>query len=75
MFALHNTRSNCEKVARHVATQGTRHRVDGELIARSDARQGDLVQLKELPVQGTFELKNKAMDVLVTVKAHTIFIP
>jgi hypothetical protein len=29
--------------------------------------QGDLVQLKEIPVQGTFELKNKAMDVLVTV--------
>ncbi|XP_014477506.1 PREDICTED: retinal guanylyl cyclase 2 isoform X2 [Dinoponera quadriceps] len=28
---------------------------------------GDLVQLKELPVQGTFELKNKAMDVLVTI--------
>ncbi|KAL0114110.1 hypothetical protein PUN28_011433 [Cardiocondyla obscurior] len=28
---------------------------------------GDLVQLKELPFQGTFELKNKAMDVLVTV--------
>lgn len=29
--------------------------------------QGDLVQLKELPVQGTFELKNKAMDILVLV--------
>ncbi|XP_032677581.1 retinal guanylyl cyclase 2 isoform X3 [Odontomachus brunneus] len=29
---------------------------------------GDLVQLKELPVQGTFELKNKAMDVLVTIQ-------
>ncbi|XP_071631245.1 retinal guanylyl cyclase 2 isoform X1 [Temnothorax longispinosus] len=28
---------------------------------------GDLVQLKELPFQGTFELKNKAMDVLVTI--------
>ncbi|XP_025163076.1 retinal guanylyl cyclase 2 isoform X2 [Harpegnathos saltator] len=28
---------------------------------------GDLVQLKELPLQGTFELKNKAMDVLVTI--------
>ncbi|XP_043264034.1 uncharacterized protein LOC122404161 isoform X3 [Colletes gigas] len=28
---------------------------------------GDLVQLKELPTQGTFELKNKAMDVLVTI--------
>lgn len=29
--------------------------------------QGDLVQLKQLPVQGAFELKGKAMDVLVTV--------
>ncbi|XP_011882602.1 PREDICTED: retinal guanylyl cyclase 2 [Vollenhovia emeryi] len=28
---------------------------------------GDLVQLKELPFQGTFELKSKAMDVLVTI--------
>ncbi|KDR17127.1 Retinal guanylyl cyclase 2, partial [Zootermopsis nevadensis] len=28
---------------------------------------GDLVQLKEIPVQGAFELKSKAMDVLVTV--------
>ncbi|XP_029170688.1 retinal guanylyl cyclase 2 isoform X2 [Nylanderia fulva] len=28
---------------------------------------GDLVQLKELPFQGTFELKGKAMDVLVTI--------
>ncbi|XP_049772085.1 retinal guanylyl cyclase 2 [Schistocerca cancellata] len=28
---------------------------------------GDLVQLKELPVQGTFELKSKAMDVLMTL--------
>ncbi|XP_015601711.1 retinal guanylyl cyclase 2 isoform X2 [Cephus cinctus] len=28
---------------------------------------GDLVQLKELPCQSTFELKNKAMDVLVTI--------
>jgi hypothetical protein len=33
--------------------------------------QGDLVQLKEIPVQGTFELKNKAMDVLVTVSRYT----
>ncbi|XP_072756231.1 retinal guanylyl cyclase 2 isoform X1 [Anoplolepis gracilipes] len=28
---------------------------------------GDLVQLKELSSQGTFELKSKAMDVLVTI--------
>ncbi|XP_058791773.1 guanylate cyclase D isoform X2 [Phymastichus coffea] len=28
---------------------------------------GDLVQLKQLPVQGAFELKSKAMDVLVTI--------
>ncbi|XP_031787096.1 guanylate cyclase 2D isoform X2 [Nasonia vitripennis] len=28
---------------------------------------GDLVQLKQLPVQGAFELKGKAMDVLVTI--------
>ncbi|XP_015438494.1 PREDICTED: retinal guanylyl cyclase 2 [Dufourea novaeangliae] len=28
---------------------------------------GDLVQLKELPTQGTFELKNKAMDVVVVM--------
>ncbi|XP_034940312.1 receptor-type guanylate cyclase gcy-12 isoform X3 [Chelonus insularis] len=28
---------------------------------------GDLVQLKELPCQGTFELKSKAMDVLVMI--------
>ncbi|CAK9802664.1 Retinal guanylyl cyclase 2 [Anthophora quadrimaculata] len=28
---------------------------------------GDLVQLKELPTQGTFELKGKAMEVLVTI--------
>ncbi|XP_011334672.2 retinal guanylyl cyclase 2 isoform X1 [Ooceraea biroi] len=28
---------------------------------------GDLVQLKELPFQGTFEVKSKAMDVLVTI--------
>jgi hypothetical protein len=34
--------------------------------------QGDLVQLKEIPVQGTFELKNKAMDVLVTVSVYVV---
>nr|CAD7414021.1 unnamed protein product [Timema cristinae] len=28
---------------------------------------GDFVQLKEIPAQGTFELKSKAMDVLVTM--------
>ncbi|KAJ8686310.1 hypothetical protein QAD02_022104 [Eretmocerus hayati] len=28
---------------------------------------GDLVQLKQLPVQGAFELKSKAMDVLITI--------
>ncbi|XP_026671236.1 uncharacterized protein LOC108627232 isoform X2 [Ceratina calcarata] len=28
---------------------------------------GDLVQLKELPTQSTFELRNKAMDVLVMI--------
>ncbi|XP_043477214.1 retinal guanylyl cyclase 2-like isoform X1 [Leptopilina heterotoma] len=28
---------------------------------------GDLVQLKELQIQGTFELKSKAIDVLVTI--------
>jgi hypothetical protein len=30
------------------------------------------VQLKEIPVQGTFELKNKAMDVLVTVSTYVL---
>jgi hypothetical protein len=30
------------------------------------------VQLKEIPVQGTFELKNKAMDVLVTVSIYVL---
>jgi len=30
------------------------------------------VQLKEIPVQGTFELKNKAMDVLVTVSVRIL---
>jgi len=45
-------------------------------MIRLDFYQGDLVQLKELPFQGTFELKSKAMDVLVTVKAHILlFIP
>ncbi|KAG8229169.1 hypothetical protein J437_LFUL009886 [Ladona fulva] len=28
---------------------------------------GDMVQMKELPVQSSFELKNKAMDVLLTL--------
>jgi hypothetical protein len=32
------------------------------------------VQLKEIPVQGTFELKNKAMDVLVTVSVHVSYV-
>ncbi|XP_023248641.1 retinal guanylyl cyclase 2 [Copidosoma floridanum] len=32
-----------------------------------DSRRGDLVQLKLLPVQSTFELKSKAMDQLVVI--------
>ncbi|XP_071440400.1 uncharacterized protein [Hetaerina americana] len=38
------------------------------LVVDSRARyNGDMVQLKELPVQSSFELKNKAMDVLLTL--------
>ncbi|XP_047348159.1 retinal guanylyl cyclase 2 isoform X3 [Vespa velutina] len=36
-------------------------------LARQTFFKGDLVQLKELSCQGTFELKNKTMGVLVTI--------
>lgn len=32
------------------------------------------MQLKEIPGQGTFELKNKAMDVLVTVSFRILYV-
>ncbi|XP_076752601.1 retinal guanylyl cyclase 2 isoform X1 [Xylocopa sonorina] len=42
----------------------TRHNFFKDPRARYN---GDLVQLKELPTQGTFELKNKAVDMLVVI--------
>ncbi|XP_043529595.1 uncharacterized protein LOC122539063, partial [Frieseomelitta varia] len=48
----------------------TRHNFFKDPRARYN---GDFVQLKELPTQGTFELKSKTMDVLATVRKLHIF--
>ncbi|XP_043283814.1 retinal guanylyl cyclase 2 isoform X2 [Venturia canescens] len=52
----HGIQASTGSLARHTIFKDPRARYNG-----------DLVQLKELPSQGTFELKSKAMDVLVMV--------
>ncbi|KAK0094156.1 hypothetical protein PV326_011713 [Microctonus aethiopoides] len=54
-------RASSGSLARHTLLKDPRARYNAKLIL------GDLVQLKDLPCQSTFELKSKAMDVLVMI--------